>query len=316
VADPNNPFSGKTILATSVVDLMASQKSRYTQVNYSLGLKELAQAPKGKYAVVGLPCQLAGILRWAQNSKKINNKIYLQIGLFCGHGVSTNFGKVIASKGLKLRPDSVRSISYRSGSWENYGFEYQGGFGRKWMEFGRGSLISECWSTYFLCPTRCLLCNDGFALYSDIACGDAWHIFNGDKDLGGSVVVTRSEVGQRVIEKSMAGKVLSLSQIELKDVLRSQLSIVRFEKFLQSAIIKFYSLLRWPLPANRVCKNFSRLHFNQLLAAATVIFHAKASFLIYRSGILAYLPAPLFKTVLKFIKKIIHYGSKSRKHTF
>lgn len=310
VADPENPFSSKTILATSTAELLASQKSRYTQVDYSKGLKELILAPQGNYAIVGLPCQLASLEKLARHNKKIKEKLALKIGLFCGHGSSSHLGELIALKGLKINPNSVKSVCYRSGSWEKFGFEYQGDFGKKWMQFGGNSMISKFWSTYFLCPERCLLCSDGFAEYSDISCGDAWNIFAGNKELGGSVLITRTEVGQQAVDKVCTEERVSLTEIEIEDLLCTQPSVVRFEKALHPAIIKIFKLLNWNIPLNAPLKSTVTPQYKQLFAAAIIICHSKCSLILSRSAILRYVPVQVLSLLQEIIRKGILYGSK------
>ncbi|WPD21269.1 MAG: Coenzyme F420 hydrogenase/dehydrogenase, beta subunit C-terminal domain [Candidatus Electrothrix scaldis] len=310
VTDPENPFSSKTTLATSQQELLASQKSRYTQVDFSQGLKELLQAPPGNYAIVGLPCHLASLEKLTQINRRVRDKLFIRIGLFCGRGSSSHLGELVAIKGLKIIPKSVKNVCYRSGPWEKFGFEYQGDFGKKWMQFGGNSIISQCWSTFFLCPRRCLLCNDGFAEYSDISCGDAWNIFTGNKELGGSVVIIRSQIGQQVVDKGSLEQSISLTEIKIEDLLLTQPSIVRFQEKLHPAIVKIFSLFHSPVPLNLREKSKSALQYKQLVAGVIIIFNSQCSLMFSRSGLLRYVPASVLSTFQKIFRKGIQFGSK------
>ncbi len=302
----DDAFVCKTILARTKDDILRSQKSRYTQVDYSVGLQELAEAKGGRFAVVGLPCHIASITKWSRTSEELKNKIFLKIGLFCGHGVNSELPKFVAQS-MRINPIKVRTIDYRSGNWSEFGFKFVGDFGEKWMKFD-GTIIGEVWTSYFFCPMRCLICNDGFSEYADISVGDAWNLSASDKIFGTSLVISRTKVGQSTLGWAIKHNKLDLVPVTRTDVIKSQLSIVRVKKKNFSSRIRLWKIFGNPIPVAEDIYNNSRLKLKEAVFGSIVIVITRLSTIFQRVGILQKIPTKLLIIFLKILHRINIYG--------
>lgn len=302
----DDAFFCKTILARTREDILRSQKSRYTQVDYSLGLQELAEAKGGRFAVVGLPCHIASITKWSRTSKELKNKVFLKIGLFCGHGVSSEFPKFVAQS-MRINPIKVRTIDYRSGNWSEFGFKFVGDFGEKWMKMD-GTIIGKIWTSYFFCPMRCLICNDGFSEYADISVGDAWDLSVSDKIFGTSLVISRTKVGQSTLGWAIKHNKLDLVPVTRTDVIKSQPSIAGFKNKGFLSRIRLWKILGKPIPAVEYIHNNSRLKLKEYVFGSMVIVITKVSIMFQHWGILQKIPKKLLIFFLRILHRINIYG--------
>jgi coenzyme F420 hydrogenase subunit beta len=87
---------------------------------------------------------------------------------------------------------------------------------------------STYFSSYFFTPLRCLLCNDGTAQLADISVGDAWLPELKD-DLGTSLIITRTDIGEKLINSAYTNKIINICPQSFSIILRSQKSNLSFK---------------------------------------------------------------------------------------
>ncbi|MHA1381474.1 MAG: Coenzyme F420 hydrogenase/dehydrogenase, beta subunit C-terminal domain [Candidatus Helarchaeota archaeon] len=301
VPNKDNPFLCNTILATNINDILKSQQSRYTQVDFSSGLKEINDVHKGHFAIVGLPCHLAAITKWTDMNRTLKDKVYLKIGLFCGRGVSCAFPKFIAEF-YDIDIKNLIKINYRDGNWKDFIFSYIGKSKNEYLKFN-DSIINKLWSNYFFSPLSCYTCDDGFAEFADVSVGDAWNITKDKMELGTSIVISRSSKGQRILDILKENNSLSLYPINKGDVIKSQKDIVFNKKGNIIARRKIWKFFGMPLPSSKNNIKERKIGLREYIIGISVLLIYKLSFFLYRFKILKVIPKSILNISLKITSK-------------
>ncbi|MTI53325.1 Coenzyme F420 hydrogenase/dehydrogenase, beta subunit C-terminal domain [Geosporobacter ferrireducens] len=218
--DKEHPTRTKVIVAKTEMEIREAAQSRYTLTDTNAILKQLKRI-EGKYAYVGLPCQVQGMRKLSERVKSINNKIFLYIGLFCGFNISYEGTRYLLNK-LNLEESQVESLSYRGGTGT-------GGFLVKSKD-KKEYFIEKHAYTYInmlFSPKRCWLCYDLTSEFADISIGDAWEKKN---DAGWSRIFARSNKGVSLIQECIENGWIYAEECS-KDVLyTTQSQLINYKK--------------------------------------------------------------------------------------
>ena len=159
------------------------------------------------YVIVGTPCQIHGIHKWATIHKRREN--FILIDFFCAGVPSYNLWKAYLKYINKLyNIGDIRSISFRdkaSSDWHHYGIKIKGSNGEYYQP---NAASNDLFFKLFLsdsckqlscsaqnCPFRTQYCT------SDIRVGDYWGgVFETDTT-GVSVVIPNTTKGDRLLSK-------------------------------------------------------------------------------------------------------------------
>jgi len=193
------------MLATTEDQVRRCADSRYSLFPWGLALRKLLKAEHGKYAIVGLPCQIHGLYKAMQVVPQLAEKITFVIGLFCAMNVmpeATHF--LLCSH--KINPHDVEEVEFRNGPWP--------GSIVAWLKNGSNvqlfprELNDSNQSITFLKwaygQRRCLLCPDVPNVLADISVGDPW-IRGGDGHFvfenggGWTVTICRTQTGLNIL---------------------------------------------------------------------------------------------------------------------
>ena len=178
-SDETVPWKGKPILARTKEQLLSTMKSKYAICPTNMMLKEVLET-EGRYALVGLPCQIHGYLKAARLNRKIRDRIVLSIGLFCHAAVEHDpMQQIWGGIDQKTKDDTVAFVSrigkhpgtphlqLKDGSYRPVYFPEAKGYRPSSME-----ILNILYRLYT--PSRCMTCYDSTAEFADIAVGDPW----------------------------------------------------------------------------------------------------------------------------------------------
>lgn len=206
-SDENVLWRGKPIVARTPEEILAAVKSKYAISPTNSVFSELRNVP-GKYALVGLPCQIHGFVKAAQLDQRLRERVVLTIGLYCHAAVEHQAYEIIwQSLGSKVK--GAKKFTSRIGKHpgaphlelEN-GDLYPVYFGDK-QGYRPSSMeiINILYRLYS--PPRCLTCFDASAEFADIAVGDPW-MAPPDDDVdfykGWSFTLLRTERGKAIYQ--------------------------------------------------------------------------------------------------------------------
>lgn len=177
-SDDGTLWKGKPQVARTREEILSSMKSKYAITSTNAMLAEVRATP-GRYALVGLPCQIHGFLKAAALDERIRERVVLTIGLFCHASIEHEAFKILWDSLGEKAHQAKRFISrigkhpgtpyleLEDGSLSPVYFPQAKGYRPTSIE-----MINILYRLYT--PARCLTCYDATAEFADIAVGDPW----------------------------------------------------------------------------------------------------------------------------------------------
>ena len=220
----DNPLEPEPFIARTKEEIIEASKSKYCPVPANIALKEiLGSKDSERFAVVGLPCHIHGIRKAEQINKKLKEKIVLHIGIFCSQ--TPNFwGTKLLLERMKIKREEVIKLDYRGEGWP--------GSMKICLKDGE-LLLRDYWSfigSSFFIPTRCLMCSDQTSESADISFGDAWLPELSDDKIGKSIVISKSEIEEKILHTMKLKNRIELKEVSVKKVVQSQQNLLYFKK--------------------------------------------------------------------------------------
>ena len=187
--EEDDKWKAKPAVVTNREEVLATAGSRYTYCANPLALPEAKEKGLSRLALVGMGCQTSSPpVMWDRKAGKVSKPFLFNIGLLCSKTFDDAiFSELFEAKyGLK-KEDMVK-------------MNIKGAF-QIWMKDGSFHEIDlkEChgWTR-----TGCKTCPDFAAEHSDIATGGI------GKDNDWTLTIVRTELGEEVINRMIADKVI------------------------------------------------------------------------------------------------------------
>ncbi|MFZ5799670.1 MAG: Coenzyme F420 hydrogenase/dehydrogenase, beta subunit C-terminal domain [Desulfobulbaceae bacterium] len=197
--DPAQPYRMQGVLATTADEIINAAQSKYC-LTPSLEVLQLLRRRRGKFAVVGLPCQIHGLRKLEAADPGLADKIYCLLGLCC-HCNMEPFAhlEVLNARGIPL--SEIQRFEFRGGGWP-------GGFRVRTRNGEEIPLHTTLYTTVLNVmfklygAGRCFLCVDALAEFADLSFGDFWaHDYDGElaKMERCTLVTQRTEKGRAIL---------------------------------------------------------------------------------------------------------------------
>jgi len=214
--DPDNPLRPFMTLVKDKEEIKGAMGSKYCPVEPRFKVKDLIRE-RGKIAVVGLPCHIWAFRKLERVVGKLKNKVLVHLGLFCGK--TPNFYAItyFLRKVANVNERDVTHISYRGRGWPGK-MTVSTKQGNS-LSFELGDWYNFSYYPHFI-PVRCVLCHDITNQQADISLGDAWGL--ADDKIGASVVITRTPIGERVIQHLCNTRRLVLREVKPRQISQGQ----------------------------------------------------------------------------------------------
>jgi coenzyme F420 hydrogenase subunit beta len=195
-ADPDDPLRSIVQESRNRRQVLTAASARYGPAAPLSTISELL-AQGRRFAVVGKPCDIAGVRNLARLDPRVDAQIPFTLAFFCA-GVSSlrTSEHIIAKYGLS--PADVKTLRYRG----------HGCPGPLHIETADDRVFEqsydETWSNELNqeIQFRCKICPDSTGEQSDIACGDAWTNPDGyahHEHDGWTAILTRTSRGERLL---------------------------------------------------------------------------------------------------------------------
>ncbi len=170
----NDPLLSQAYVVQTDREIKLSRSSVYSPADYSGVISYLKQADEtDRFAIVGLPCQLAFLKAWLNEHPKHNSKVFVLISLVCGHTPSLKAYDYILKR-VKISKEDLKFISNRGGGWPGY-LSIQTKSGRTWRTpYGSWLSWGMLMSSPLMMSKGCLFCVDPCGFVADISVSDAW----------------------------------------------------------------------------------------------------------------------------------------------
>jgi coenzyme F420 hydrogenase subunit beta len=289
----DNPLETEAFIARTREELTSASGSKYCPVSTNVELKEILKE-NGRFAVVGLPCQIHGILKAAKVFKPLEKKIVLYIGLLCSHMVSFD-GTDLLLKKKGLKREQVKKISYRGKGWPgSMSIETKDGLSFSLPLVASWNAYWPVFSSFFFTPLRCTMCPDQTAELADISLGDAWLPELKSEKRGASIVISRTSRGKNLLDDAISAKAISLASVDIGKVRQSQFTNLKFKKDDLGYRLRFLRLMGRKTPVfNPSIK--STLKLASALRALYIYVNIKASSKKLFRRLLSRVPLPLIR---------------------
>lgn len=161
---------------------------------------EIIKRFKGRLLIVGLPCQITGIINFFNDKRNIKyqSKIFLTISLICGYSRSRK--NLTAYCQLNGMTEKINNIQYRIGGRKRI---TQINGKRFYLDQNRQELIDQMLlGDRYTVKKSCMICRNHLSYNSDIVVGDAWlNRYSGDRK-GSNIIISRSKKATSLIEST------------------------------------------------------------------------------------------------------------------
>lgn len=215
------PFRNETVLSRTRAELLSRTGSRYspTKLCDDLGLMDEADGP---CVVVGQPSEIAGLAGVRAVTPELEDKIAVTLSFFCaGAPAMKGTWELIKSKGVD--PTTVRDVRYRGRGWPgHFSILVEGNddpvIQMTYADSWAFAQSFRAWGVH--------MWPDGAGEAADISCGDPWYREVKPGEMGSSLVMARTERGERFVERAIAAGALVAEPITWEQVQTSQKNLL------------------------------------------------------------------------------------------
>lgn len=205
-------------------ELLATSKTRYYPVTMADALHELENFD-GKVAIVGVGSFIKAVRLLQYYNPELREKIVFTIGIICGGLKSKFFGEYLAAKAgvenNEFTKPQFRIKDYKSNAGD-YSFGCVDNKGEN--KHVKMRTVGDMWGTGMFKCNACDFCDDVTTELADISLGDAWIPPYNQDGKGINVIVTRSELAEKIIKKGREDNQLVIDDINIEYFLKSQQS--------------------------------------------------------------------------------------------
>lgn len=225
-ADPDRPTRNIIKISRSREEIVEASGSRYAASSPLERIMDLARG-EGRAAFVGKPCDASALRLLCNSDKDLRERIPFVLSFFCA-GIPSDSGVRGILREMQIAESDLKEFRYRGLGWP--------GQARARTHDGRIAEMSyeRSWGEYLAREVqfRCKICPDAVGGVADVACGDAWYgsekgypVFK--EEQGRSLVITRTAVGDELIDAALRSGYLKASQLPIEDLILMQPSQAR-----------------------------------------------------------------------------------------
>ena len=193
-------------IAKTEEEILSAAQSKYQFVPVNELIRDVLKM-QGKYAFVGLPCQVHGLRKAMDENAVLKERIAYILGIFCGFNMHKDATDYLIKKSGISR-SQIKSLEYRgkysskySDLIRNQSEEHKEETGFK-ITSSTGEIFfvnkhSYTFMNLFFCSSRCMKCYDFTAEFADISFGDAW------EEKKCTRIIVRTECGSESLKIAM-----------------------------------------------------------------------------------------------------------------
>ena len=222
--DEGEPWKAKVQIARSPEAIQAAAQSKYSLSPVNTIFRELENM-EGRYAYVGLPCQVHSLRKLQAAGHPATAKISFVIGSYCGTILQFDAVRSFLRNNGVRDIEQVADLQYRAGEWP--------GQMQVTLKSGEVIALKKFYANYlipFFMADRCKLCTDLANEFADIACGDAWAPVYEERGLGWSLVMGRTDRGAGLLARMAEEGALTLQPLAEEDAVGMHSHMLDFKK--------------------------------------------------------------------------------------
>lgn len=210
----STPFRNELFESRTREEIIERAGSRYSPAAPLMKIRQALQSP-GRFAVVGKPCDIAGLRNYLRQNPTLNDRIPALVSFFCA-GVPSEAGTLDLLRELGVTSGDLASFKYRGDGWPGFATatSHDGTVRRMDYDTSWGTILNRH------LQFRCKICPDGTGEFADIVCADGWHMDKeGNPDFsereGRSVILTRTKNGENIVQAAMSGDYIRTEPLDL-----------------------------------------------------------------------------------------------------
>lgn len=202
-------------------DIASISKTRYYPVTMEALFEELERT-KGRVAVSGVACFIKALRLKQHYNPSLRVQIPFMVGIICGGLKSRFFTEYLSqSAGIqslyknqeyRIKDPQSTASDYSFGADDEYGVHHQ----------LKMSKVGDMWGSGLFKAEACDYCTDVLTELADISVGDAWLPDYRNDGLGNSIVITRSQLAEKIIQIGIQDGELSVGKVPWRTVVDSQ----------------------------------------------------------------------------------------------
>jgi coenzyme F420 hydrogenase subunit beta len=206
----------------STDELISTSETKYYPVTLGTVIDQLKNSTE-RFAVVGIACFIKSVRLLQFYHPELKDKIKFTIGIICGGVKSKFFAEYLAGKsGVSSNQFSKPQfrIKDHNSTASDYSFGCKDSKGE--LHTIKMKKVGDMWGSGMFKNNACDFCDDVTTELADISLGDAWiNPYNKDGK-GTNVIVTRTELAERLINDGIIHKELAVDTLEFDQFLSSQ----------------------------------------------------------------------------------------------
>lgn len=236
------PWLAKPYIATTKEEILKAAQSKYIIGPVNEILPEIGQF-SGTLAYVGLPGQVQSIRLLQQMHYPAVKNIRYIFGPFYGNTLHFSSVKSFL-RSFKIKDyTQIRKLYFRYGEWP----------GKMRVELNDGRVFElPKFHANYLIPfhilKNSLLCTDLTNEFTDISGGDAWSKVYEERGKGFSMVISRSETGEDILQQMIREGCLELNQVSEQEAVEMHSHGYDLKKRGTFIRMKYRSILGMPNP--------------------------------------------------------------------
>jgi coenzyme F420 hydrogenase subunit beta len=243
-ADPSAPLRSRIQLSARGAEVLAAAGARYGPAAPLETIGDVL-AMGLPFAVIGKPCDIAGVGNLRRYDERIGRLMRFTIAFFCAGVSSLLISESIVGK-YGLRAEDVKTLRYRG----------HGCPGPTYIEAQDGRTFQQTyddtWSEELNeeIQFRCKICPDSTGEQADIACGDAWVGVDGYAHVehdGWNSIISRTQSGDQLLREMEAAGAIALLPLSIAELNRIQPHQVERKREVLARLLGL-ALRRQPLP--------------------------------------------------------------------
>lgn len=208
------PLLNQTVLSRNRESLVRGAGSRYSPASPCEELAQIENASR-PCVFIGKPCDVAATAQARLVRPRLDRNLGLTIAIFCAGTPSVQGTIELANSLGAKRPEQIESVRYRGQGWpgeitatwrdEQTGLSITNSVS---YEDGWGKILQKhrAW--------RCHVCADHTGEIADVSVGDPWYRPIGHGDPGRSLILVRTERGQKLVREAVERGYLKLERCE------------------------------------------------------------------------------------------------------
>ncbi|MBF0413348.1 MAG: Coenzyme F420 hydrogenase/dehydrogenase, beta subunit C-terminal domain [Desulfamplus sp.] len=235
-------------------EIKTGARSCYYPVELSKLLDTIIHSNK-RFAIIALPCVCKAIRNLQQKMPYCRKNIPFILGLTCGHNVSKGLIESVCAR-FGGNPHNITSVKFRKKDPMRYTSDFgieikyastagdEHSFTTHWTD-GYG----KYWTNRLFALHACNFCDDIYAECADASFMDAWLSRYKEDWRGHTIMVSRSEKINKLIEQYK--EEISQTPISIKEVIQSQYSNLIFKRYKLKQRIKYLKGTGLRIPQKR-----------------------------------------------------------------